>query len=510
MPSGLGGSLEWTGAPNAPDRAARSLLWRLLAANSAAACLVIAYLELTHDPHGGVSRQQDIAGAVCALAVTLALVALVGRSRLRRRLRSTLSWASASRQPTDEERERLLALPRSIAITALTYWLGLGLVAGVAFLVAERGPSRLAVTAATAILLGALTTCCLTFLLVEHAMRPVFGQALANAMPTRREGMPLRPRLLLSWALGSGIPLVGIGLTPLARSPSARIPLEVPIIFLVVVGILVGVTTMISSAGNIAQPLETLSVALERVENGDIAVSVPVDRGGEIGVLEGGFNRMVEGLREREVVKDLFGRHVGEEVARRAVIEGGASLGGDLRDVSVAFIDLVGFTALTERRSPSEVVQLVNEFFGLIVDAADAEGGWVNKFEGDGALCVFGAPTEHEDHPIRALRAARALNTALSRFVKSESLGGFRIGVSSGSAVVGNVGTERRYEFTVMGATVNEAARLSDKAEQVLGSGSLASASVVSRSGLEAGHWRDAGHVELKGLRAPVHVFTPV
>src|SRR5206468_1783520 len=180
---------------------------------------------------------------------------------------------------------------------------------------------------------------------------------------------------------------------------------------------------------------------------------VPVDDDGELGLLQAGFNHMASGLRERERLRELFGGYVGEEVARRALESG--SLEGEERDVSVLFVDVVGSTALAERRPPVEVVALLNRFFDAVVRVVDDEDGWVDKFEGDAALCVFGAPMEQLDHAARALRAAIGLRNAL-RSVEGLDAG---IGVSSGIAVAGNVGSARRYEYTVIGDPVNEAAR---------------------------------------------------
>src|SRR3546814_3520462 len=100
---------------------------------------------------------------------------------------------------------------------------------------------------------------------------------------------------------------------------------------------------------------------------------------------------MVAGLRERQRLQDLFGRHVGHEVAAQA-IERGSDLGGESREASAFFVDLIGSTAMAEVLPPTEVVATLNAFFEAVVDEVSAQGGWVNKFRGDGALCVFGGP----------------------------------------------------------------------------------------------------------------------
>ena len=171
---------------------------------------------------------------------------------------------------------------------------------------------------------------------------------------------------------------------------------------------------------------------------------------------------MAEGLRERERIRDLFGRQVGEEVARAALSEG-VRLGGEEREIGALFVDLTGSTSMALAMPPTHVVRLLNKFFRVVIDVVESEGGFVNKFEGDAALCVFGAPAPSEDPAGQALCAARKLAERLEREVPEI---GFGIGVSAGRAVAGNVGAEHRFEYTVIGDPVNEAARLSDLAKE--------------------------------------------
>ena len=138
-----------------------------------------------------------------------------------------------------------------------------------------------------------------------------------------------------------------------------------------------------------------------------------------------------------------------------------------------------------------------------------AEGGWVNKFEGDGALCVFGAPTDQPDHAARALRAARTLRRELLVLGARHPGLDAAIGVSSGAAVAGNVGAAERYEYTVLGDPVNEAARLTDEAKQRLGR-VLASDESVERAGAESMHWAVSDELMLRGRQQPTLAYEPV
>ena len=195
---------------------------------------------------------------------------------------------------------------------------------------------------------------------------------------------------------------------------------------------------------------------------GDLDVKVPIDDASEVGLLQAGFNRMAEGLRDRERIRDLFGRQVGQEVAH-AALRDGTRLGGEEREIGALFVDLTGSTSMSLAMPPTEVVRLLNKFFRVVIEVVESEGGFVNKFEGDAALCVFGAPAPSPDPAGQALCAARSLAERLEREVPEI---GFGIGVSAGRAVAGNVGAEHRFEYTVIGDPVNEAARLSDLAKE--------------------------------------------
>ena len=294
------------------------------------------------------------------------------------------------------------------------------------------------------------------FFLAERVLRPLLAVVLQADDTQRTPPAGISPRLLLAWLLGSGIPLLGIATTPVVAA-DADLPVTVPMVFLAAAGFVSGFILTGAVARSIGEPMREVRLALDRVATGDLDAALVVDNAGEMGQLQRGFNEMVAGLRERERLADLFGRHVGPEVAQRALQEG-AALGGEVRDVSALFVDIIGSTAMARERSAPDVVALLNDFFAVVVSCVDAEGGWVNKFEGDGALCVFGAPIEQADHASRALRAARHIALALREIDAG-------IGVSSGEAVAGNVGAEQRLEYTVIGQPVNEAARLSEAAK---------------------------------------------
>jgi adenylate cyclase len=245
--------------------------------------------------------------------------------------------------------------------------------------------------------------------------------------------------------------------------------------------------------------------ALGRVEDGEFDARVRVFDGSDLGLLQAGFNRMNAGLGEREELRDLFGRHVGEHVARAAQ-ERGIELGGEELDVAVLFVDVIGSTQLAVERPPHEVVSRLNEFFGVVVRVVEDHGGWINKFEGDAALAVFGAPLPLDDAAGCALAAARDLARRLPDEVDGLDAG---IGVSAGEAVAGNVGAESRFEYTVIGDPVNEAARLCELAKESEGR-VLASEGALERAGEEeARRWTAGEPVQLRGRSSETRTAAP-
>jgi adenylate cyclase len=296
-------------------------------------------------------------------------------------------------------------------------------------------------------------------------------------------------------------------LTVLGR-PADQPPSRADIFFIILAGFVAGTLVLYVAIRSLVTPLLELRRAVDSVTSGELDVSLSVNDGGEIGMVQAGFNRMVAGLQERRTLEDLFGRHVGTDVARLAVAQGDVALGGERRDVGVVFVDVIGSTQLAQSRAPEEVVTILNQLFATIVRVVSEEGGWVNKFQGDGALCVFGAPVSTSDYAQRALRAARTLRRELLALAMVEPALDAAIGVSAGTAVAGNVGAEQRYEYTVMGSPVNEASRLTTEAKQRLGR-VLASEEVITRAGTERSGWRVAREVQLRGYEHSILVYEP-
>ena len=422
-------------------------------------------------------------------------------------LRPVLGWLREDRPPTDEEQRIVLLTPARELIVHGTLW-ALGTV--VFTVINARYDGKLAVLVAITVGLAGAATCAVAYLLAQRVLRPVAARALAAHVPDDPALPGITTRILLTWALGTGVPVLGVTLVGAGELigviDASADRVAITGVSLGGVALIVGVAVMGLTARSLADPLESVRRAVRRVQDGDQDASVPVYDGSEVGLLQAGFNRMVDGLREREELRDLFGRQVGEEVARQA-LDRGITLGGEDLEVAVLFIDLVGSTQLAHQRPPAEVVELLNEFFNVVVDVVDGEGGAVNKFVGDAALCVFGAPLPHDDAAGAALRAARILRDRLAAEVPRCDVG---IGVSAGTVVAGNIGAQQRFEYTVIGDPVNEASRLTELAKAHDGR-VLASEAALARAtdAEEAARWTLGDSETLRGRAAPTRLAAP-
>ena len=251
---------------------------------------------------------------------------------------------------------------------------------------------------------------------------------------------------------------------------------------LIFMGVGVWLTFLVSS--NLTRPLGEMIRVLREIRNGRFEHKVRVTTNDEIGYTGDVINEMTEGLKEREFVKETFGKYVTKEV-RDEILSGRVPLDGELREVTVLFADLRGFTPMVERIPPKEVVKILNQYFREMDEAIRQNEGLVLQFIGDEIEAVFGAPVFREDHPGLAVGAAeemtrrlRALNEALlGQGYPALSHG---IGIHTGEVVAANIGSPDRLSYTLVGDTVNLASRLQDLNKD-LDTEIIISAATVSR-----------------------------
>lgn len=471
----------------------------LLGTADAAAIVVPLHGQFAGDAQAYFTPRSLLIAAAIVVVGTVA-VAVGGIANLV----PVLRWYVSGRQPDADQRRTAMRLLGRQSIILAAVWAASGLTYLAAHL---DGLQVLAVPTLLAVVFGGTAAAALSLLLTQRSIRPILLAATQGS-----EGAVVAPRVLTRlvgmWLLGSALPCLAIAGLVLMRSNGWIIQqagsVEMPILVVTLVALLIGLPVMILTSRSISDPIHEVVDAMAEVERGHINTVVGVYEKSEIGRLQSGFNRMVTGIAERDRLRDLFGRHVGADVARRA-IEGGVSLSGDVRDVAILFIDLVGSTTLAASRPPLEVARVLNDFFRIVVRAVDDHNGLINKFQGDAALAVFGAPLASDGSASAALATARILRTQLRGLPMVD----FGIGVSAGPVFAGNIGAENRYEYTVVGDTVNEAARLADFAK-TLGQRIACSASALDHAdAAERRYWVGDGETLLRGRVESTAVFTP-
>lgn len=229
-------------------------------------------------------------------------------------------------------------------------------------------------------------------------------------------------------------------------------------IFQITVSIII---TLIFFSQQLSRPLETILMALKKVEIGDYQVHLPVTTINDVGRLTHGFNRMIQGIRERELIKDTFGKYMSPEVVNKVLANKNASILSEERVCTIFFSDIKDYTSISEALSPVEIVDMLNEYFTDAVSIINQHQGIVNKYIGDAILAIFNAPLDNEDHAHHAVCAAQEIIalTEQKRYGKNIHIS-TRIGINTGNVVVGNIGSRDKLEYTVIGDNVNIAQRL--------------------------------------------------
>lgn len=464
------------------------LLTVLLTATHAIGALIVVALTTWVLPNRPLGHHLRL-GLAIAVPVYVGVALVAGAVLATREVARTLAWLRRGELPDAEQRRRAVEVPWRLTTWQAGWWVGGTVVFTVLALLLQR--DRVVATSLTVMIAG-LVVCSIAYLFGEFALRPVSALALdAPAAVRGRRGPGVGGRMVTFWLLGTGAPLVGLVVTAILVLSGEEVGvhrLAVEVLVIVAIVLVFGLLVTLLNARAVVGPVEAVRTALARIQDGDLEPRLTVYDATELGQLQAGFNQMAAGLRERERLRDLFGRHVGEEVARAAAgAADGVELGGEEREVSVLFVDLVGSTTMAADRDPVEVVDLLNGFFAVVVEEIDRRGGIVNKFLGDAVLAVFGAPVPLEDHASRALAAARAMAARLAVEQPDLAAG---VGVFTGAVVAGNVGTSRRLEYTVIGDAVNAASRLTDLAKQAPGTIAVAGETLAAARPEEAAHWR--------------------
>jgi adenylate cyclase len=445
-----------------------------------------------------VLDRNNLIATVLIIAVGIASVAIGGAAVVARAFHNP----DRDRDPTGPRKSPNITRRQSAVL--VTPWI---VAAAVMIPLNVGSGGRVEILIISAVMFGATATVCTGFLFTQRSLRALMVAATVDLQDAEK-APGVRARLIMMWTMCTALPGAGIVVLVMLRAngwiiqPGA--PIEVPVLVLALVAVVLGLRAIILVSTSISDPVNDVVDAMAEVERGQLGNMIDVYERSELGQLQSGFNRMVAGLQERERLRDLFGRHVGEEVVRRAVDEH-ESVSGDEREVAILFIDLVGSTQLATSREPHEVAAVLNDFFRIVVACVDETQGLINKFQGDAALAVFGAPLRIDDPASTALATARALRDELRQLPVD-----FGIGVSAGSVFAGNIGAENRYEYTVVGDAVNEAARLADRAKD-FDARVLCSAAAIDRANeSERRCWGAQGSEMLRGRSQPTQISAPL
>lgn len=418
---------------------------------------------------------------------------------------NALRWAIEDDAPTKDNLRQTFVAPWRVAIAHLILW-GLGTVI-LAVLYGIYDPLFIPRFLIAVGICGVMVAT-FAYLFTEFALRPVAAQALEAGDPPRRLAPGIMGRIMTVWMVGAGVPVVGIGLIALfvlLLRNLTQTQFAVAVLISSAATLVFGFSLMWVAAWITATPIRVVRAALRRVEEGNLDTNLVVFDGTELGQLQRGFNSMVTGLRERERVRDLFGRHVGHAVARAAESRG-INPSGEERHAAVLFVDITGSTTLVTTRAAADVVTLLNRFFTVVVEEVNEHDGLLNKFEGDGCLAVFGAPNDLESPEDAALATARGIAARLRVEVPEIQAG---IGVAAGTVVAGNVGAHDRFEYTVIGAPVNEAARLCELAKTTPGHLLASSDTIRGATETERALWTFGDTVTLRGYEIPTQLAFP-
>ncbi len=318
----------------------------------------------------------------------------------------------------------------------------------------------------------------------------------------------VRERMLVVWLVSSAVPMIGL----LAINVGRRFQWLPPVaglvdwvsVVLALVALVSGLIVVMLVGRSIADPLTEMRRVVESARAGDLSDRVAVYDSSELGVLQSGLNSMLDGLGERERIRALFSKHVGDRVAELA-ISGIDEMTGSNTEVAVVFVDLTGSTSFATQRDPQETAAVLNVFFSVVAQVVAAHDGLINKFEGDAALIVFGAPAPLDDPAGVALAAARELAEALGETVPLE----WGMGVGYGTVFAGNIGAADRYEYTVIGDPVNEAARLSDRAKESATPVCASGDALAAADPAETEHWVLVERILLRGRREETEIYVP-
>jgi class 3 adenylate cyclase len=461
-----------------------------------AALIVVAFEQSNH-------YVEAVVGTVAAVPVLVYASILPGLGRIR----LAQQWAAGRHVDRASALEATYIWARGLVARTLTInalWAAVAAVALAA--VAGATGARLAQYAVLGAVLGPAIVAIGVHTGFEAALRPVrsaiacdtgIGDSLPQSRPT--------------FAAWSNIAMLGAVFAFSASGAMLAAVLDVashgPGLALLIACALTLFSVAITLAPSFSpslRPIRDLAEGTERVAAGDYSRRLPVVQDDDLGALAGSFNRMQAGLAERQRLQAAFGTYVDPVLAARLLEQGDDVFTGERREVTVMFVDVRDFTPFAETNTAEDTVSRLNALFEIVVPAVVDAGGHVNKFLGDGALAVFGAPNDLARHADSAVRAA----VVVQRMVAERFGGALRIGIgiNTGKVIAGTIGGGSKLEFTLIGDTVNVASRV-EQLTKTTGDAILLTQQTVDALIARPPGLIDRGLHALKGKSAAVNVF---
>ncbi|MFG1929028.1 adenylate/guanylate cyclase domain-containing protein [Mycobacterium sp. NPDC048908] len=342
--------------------------------------------------------------------------------------------------------------------------------------------------------------------IAEGALRPArvaiagdtdIGDALPRSRPTFAAWSNMS-MLAVAFGFAVGAAMLGAAFDPVRDNPALAVVIGgVGIIFAAPITVGFGFAPSL-------RPVRDLAEGTERVAAGDYSRRLPVVQDDDLGALTASFNRMQAGLVDRQRLQAAFGAYVDPALAARILEQGDDVFTGERREVTVMFVDVRDFTPFAEANTAEDTVARLNALFEIVVPAVVDAGGHVNKFLGDGALAVFGAPNVLVTHADAAITAA----VQIHRLVNSQFNGELRvgIGINTGVVIAGTIGAAGHLEFSLIGDTTNVAARV-EQLTKTTGDAILLTEQCMDAVASRPAGLIDRGVHALKGKAAAVHVF---
>ncbi|WP_028463104.1 adenylate/guanylate cyclase domain-containing protein [Nocardia sp. 348MFTsu5.1] len=487
------------------DRYARRYSWALCAVGFPASLLVCLVLSMPVVAFEGSSHYGEVA--------VVTFVAVLGRAYLvvlpgLREMRLVDQWGAG--HGVDSTKVLVAtytyarrAVVRGIATDAVWCALFMATVGAVA----GATGARLVQYAILGAGIGAAAMLVSVHGLVEAAFRPVRvaiagDTGISDSLPRSRPTFATWTNLSMiatAFAFAASGAMLAAVFDPARQGPALAVVIGCALTLAIAIPV-----TVAFSFSPVLRPIRDLAVATERVAAGNYGRRVPVVQDDDLGVLAASFNRMQAGLAERQRLQAAFGTYVDPALAAQLLDQGDDIFTGERREVTVMFVDIRDFTPFAEANTAEDTVARLNALFEIVVPAVIEAGGHVNKFLGDGALAVFGAPNDLTDHADAAVSAA----VRIHRLVDERFGGALRIGtgINTGLVIAGTIGGGGKLEFTLIGDTVNVAARV-EQFTKITGDAILLTQQSVDALTARPAALTDRGAHALKGKSAAVQVF---